>query len=163
MAGPDVEQPIDEETPMQLTLVRSRADSNDQETFGLLSAGDLVLQTVEQPWKDNLIGHSCVPAGSYTISPHVSPTKGNVYILDGPAQNVYAEDPPPPGGRSLILIHIANSAIELEGCIAPGLSKGVLFLRGAERNCVLDSKAALQQLFDLLAGETHTLSVDWDS
>jgi hypothetical protein len=77
---------------MELTLVRSRADSNDQETFGQLVAGDLVLQTVEQPWKDNLIGHSCVPVGTYTVHPHASPTKGNVYILDGPAQNVYAED-----------------------------------------------------------------------
>jgi hypothetical protein len=148
---------------MDLTLVRSLSDSNDQETFGVLTAGDLSLQTVEQPWKDNLIGHSCVPVGSYTVSPHVSPTKGNVYILDGPAQNVYAEDPPPPGGRSLILIHVANCAVELEGCIAPGLSRGVLNLRGAERNGVLGSRAALDQLLELLAGETHTLSVAWDS
>lgn len=148
---------------MEITLVRSRADSNDQETFGLLTAGALSLQTVEQPWKDNLIGHSCVPAGSYTISPHVSPTKGNVYILDGPTQNVYAEFPPPPGGRSLILIHVANCAVELEGCIAPGLSKGELLLHGAERNCVLESGAALHQLLALLAGKAHILAVTWDS
>ena len=148
---------------MDLTLLRSRAGSNDQETFGLLTAGALALQTVEQPWKNNLIGHSCVPAGSYTISPHASPTKGNVYILDGPAQNVYAEYPPPPGGRSLILIHVANCAVELEGCIAPGLAKGQLFLEGAERNCVLESGAALRQLLALLAGETHTLAVAWGS
>lgn len=148
---------------MEITLVRSRADSNDQETFGLLTAGALALQTVEQPWKDNLIGHSCVPAGTYAISPHVSPTKGSVYILDGPAQNVYAEFPPPPGGRSLILIHVANCAVELQGCIAPGLSKGQLFLQGAERNGVLESSTALRQLLALLAGETHSLAIEWDA
>ncbi len=148
---------------MDLTLTRSRALSNDQETFGQLTAGDLVLQTVEQPWRNNLIGHSCVPEGSYTISPHESPTKGSVYILDGPAQNVYAEDPPPPGGRSLVLIHVANCAMELEGCIAPGLSRGTLLLHGADRNCVLASKTALAQLLALLAGQTHRLDVAWDA
>ena len=147
---------------MDLTLLRSRTDSNDQETFGQLTAGDLRLLTVEQPWRDNLIDHSCVPVGSYTISPHLSPTKGSVYILDGPAQNVYAEDPPA-GGRSQVLIHVANCAMELEGCIAPGLSRGVLFLKGADHNCVLQSHTALTQLLDLLAGKTHTLTIAWDA
>src|ERR1700726_3723372 len=104
---------------MDLTLVRSRSDSNDQETFGVLTAGGLSLQTVEQPWKDNLIGHSCVPVGSYTVSPHVSPTKGNVYILDGPAQNVYAEDPPPPGGGSLIPLPLAHRPAGRPGRLPP--------------------------------------------
>lgn len=143
---------------MQLQLVRSRILSNDSETQGVLVVGDTRFYTMEQPWRNNLIGHSCVPEGSFALMPHVSPTKGRCYILSNPALNVYADDPPP-GGRSLILIHAANFASQLQGCIAPGLERGQI--DGVD--AVLSSRDAMARLMLLLAGDSHTLDVSWSS
>jgi hypothetical protein len=41
--------------------------------------------------------------------------------------------------------------------------RGVLFLHGVDRNCVLESHTALAQLLELLAGETHRLAIAWDT
>lgn len=144
---------------MNLTLIRERAISTSTETQGTLRIGDLVLFTIEQPWNNNVIGHSCIPTGSYRVIPHVSPTKGDCWIIDGPAQNVYAENPPS-GGRSLILIHSANFASQLEGCIAPGMNRGQI--DGID--AVLSSREAMTQLQSILGrSEVHSLDAEWDS
>ena len=144
---------------MRIQLVRSRALSGMTETQGILTIGDARFYTMEQPWRDNAIGHSCVPEGVYTLSPHVSPSKGQCFILDNPALNVYAAYPPPDGGRSLILIHSANFASQLQGCIAPGLERGQI--DGVD--AVLDSRVAMSRVLNLLNGATHELEVTWDA
>jgi hypothetical protein len=144
---------------MNLTLTRERARSNDQETQGTLQINSATFYTMEQPWNNNAIGHSCVPVGVYEVIPHFSPTKGDCWILNGPAQNVYADDPPS-GGRSLILIHSANFAAQLQGCIAPGIDRGSI----SGVDAVLASREAMSRLQSILGRIiTHRLTVCWDS
>lgn len=91
-------------------------------TFGALTVGDLELATCELPWHGNKPGESCIPEGVYDLQLRDSPlidriTKGE-YRQGWEVCNV--------PDRSYIMIHPANWPEELEGCIAPGLTHGVL-------------------------------------
>ncbi|WP_342626249.1 DUF5675 family protein [Aequorivita sublithincola] len=70
--------------------------------------GHFICFTIELPWQENQRNISCIPEGKYQLRSRYSPNFNNhLEILD-----VY--------GRTLILIHPANNAIEeLRGCIAP--------------------------------------------
>jgi hypothetical protein len=83
--------------------------------------------TLEQPWRDNLEGHSCVPAGIYQLIPYISVRHGSTFCLHNPALNIYGPPevtgvPIPVGGRSYCELHSANWPEQLEGCIAFGLN-----------------------------------------
>lgn len=68
-----------------------------------------ILATVERPWKNNELSISCIPKGVYAIA-YRHYNKGNyaaIEVLNVP-------------GRTHILFHKANWAIEVEGCIAVG-------------------------------------------
>ena len=74
------------------------------------TAPDLVLATVERPWLNNAPHISCIPAGTYPIQFAFSDRWQRLVpmLLDVPF-------------RSLIEVHIANVAQDVEGCIGPGL------------------------------------------
>jgi len=75
---------------------------------------------------------SSIPVGSYTCKRIHSPKFGNVFeVMNVP-------------GRTHILIHAANIADELHGCIALGLDVGVVYNKWA----VVNSKDALKQFMD---------------
>lgn len=95
--------------------------------------------TIEKPDKDNKQNVSCIPEGKYKATRIDWSTKSkgmDTFLL---------EDVP---GRSAVQIHVANVQSELQGCIAPGKKKGVLFNEAA----VLNSKNALEALMEKLAG-----------
>ena len=71
---------------------------------------DLVLATVEDPWKDNAPHVSCIPAGTYPLQFAWSAKRNRLvpFVLDVPF-------------RSLIEIHSGNTAADVQGCIALGL------------------------------------------
>jgi len=71
-------------------------------------AGLVAGYTIELPWRDNRNGESCIPVGGYRAIRHDSPTFG---------PTMWLQDVP---GRSEILIHVANSPTDLDGCIGPG-------------------------------------------
>ncbi|MFD1316185.1 DUF5675 family protein [Namhaeicola litoreus] len=70
--------------------------------------GKMLCHTIELPWKQNQVGISCIPEGTYDLSIRYTKKFGfHLRIL-----NVF--------GRTNILIHPANNALkELKGCIAP--------------------------------------------
>jgi len=119
---------------MILTLQRD-IDQPDASncTLGVLTVGDSTFQTMERPWIPNPNGPgghpqtSCIPIGDYTLTPRYSPAKGHHWLLSNPYLGIYASpaDIPEgqPWGRSLVLIHSANWAYQLLGCIAPGQSR----------------------------------------
>jgi hypothetical protein len=93
---------------MKITLQRVTF-TPESPTYGvLLSHGLPLCVTLERPWMDNKTGVSCVPPGDYRVTKFTSPSKGDVFLL---------HDVP---DRTMIEIHIANKASELEGCIAVG-------------------------------------------
>lgn len=100
-------------------------------TLGVLRVGEFECFTIERPWLDNRAGLSCIPEGTYA----------------GRLRRYYAGKYDVPGfvevpGRSDILIHKANRASELRGCVAPGMSVGVL---GGE-TAVLQSETAFLEI-----------------
>jgi len=104
---------------------------------------ELVCCTIERPWLQNKVNVSCIPAGEYTIKPVNSPKFGLTYEVCDVV------------GRSHILLHKANRASELQGCIAPVTKYGVIKNEWAG----LQSKPAYDKLMTLLAGEEHQLEI----
>lgn len=108
---------------MKLELIRKY---HPEGTNGRLVLGGLTIcATIELPWRNNEHGRSCVPEGRYQLVKRYSPKfKWHLMLKDVP-------------GRSLILLHPANDALqELKGCIAPvsvitGTGKGA----GSVRAC----------------------------
>jgi hypothetical protein len=90
------------------------------------------LFTIEKPWIPSSTGgkagepfRSCVSEGTYSLSPFVRPNGDKVWMLANPDLEVFKLDTDiPPGlkgrGRFLILIHVANRARDVVGCIGPG-------------------------------------------
>lgn len=113
------------------------------------SSDDDALHTVERPWIPGKAPGgrpfvSCVPDADYDLLRHARPNGDVVLALRNPDAGVYysAEHVPPEGGRALILIHAANYAEELQGCIAPGL---VLTIND-NRLMVGNSRAAMRRV-----------------
>lgn len=107
-----------------------RESSQPTYTYGALVWNDTILcSTLERPWLDNQPKISCIPEGTYTAIAFNSPHNGDVWLLENTTP------------RSMIEIHAANFAEELEGCIAVGI-RSVLNGRAA----VVKSRTTLDML-----------------
>lgn len=115
---------------MRITLLRDYAALAC--TLGILQIDELRLQTIERPWLPDLSGPggtkgvSCVPEGLYQLVRHDSEAHPRSFALVNPDLGVYHYPEAAPLGselhvRTLVLIHVANWASELRGCIAPGM------------------------------------------
>lgn len=102
-------------------------------TLGVLHDHDNAFcVTLEDPWKENKVGISCIPDGVYDVVPHSGPMFKNVWrLLNVP-------------GRSGILIHAGNSEADTMGCILVGTS----FV--PDKGKIAGSQLALGWLRDLL-------------
>lgn len=118
---------------LQLQLVRDFFTS--YATLGYLTEpSGRKWTTIERPWipasgtVGGLKGQSCVPTGEYKVQRYSSDAHPGTFILSAPHLDVYAADlevPPHKRGvaRTKCLIHPANWASELRGCIAPGKNR----------------------------------------
>jgi len=132
---------------------------------GLDSIAVLTLQTIERPWvptpksQGGEKGRSCVPEGLYHLECHNSEAHPRTWALSNPSLNVVHW--PAEGGefdRTLVLIHAANYAQELRGCIAPGMSTFVDTVRGVRM--VRESRRAMKALQELLTWtDDHELEI----
>ena len=142
------------------------------ETEGVMIVGDtgLVLRTIEQPWVPNPNGakggkpfESCIPDGMYRLSPHERPTKegadAEVYIIHNDELGVYRfpQDHEEFFGRNLCLIHKANWATQIQGCIAPGMTRYPMVDKrtGKIEQAVGHSGTAMAKLREALGREGH--------
>lgn len=142
---------------MLLTLTRDPEILADIATTGVVLLTDAGVNkgrwlSIEQPWNENAQGHSCVPAGTYSLIPYMSPKHGATWQLHAPHCNVYGCGPVPDGGRSLIEIHSANWASQLEGCIALGTGKHPLLNPETDtvEPAVVNSRCAVAELLSIL-------------
>lgn len=129
-------------------------------TYGVLSLLGRTFPTIERPWVD-LDGFpggdpqkSCVTAGRYRLERHNSEAHPNSLALVNATLNVYHLPADIPRekrayARSAILIHPANYAHELLGCIAPGKSRGKDPRTG--EFSVWESRSACNEIRQLLA------------
>jgi len=91
---------------MKLELIRTYFPNGTNGSIFL--NGNILCNSIELPWHNNLSRISCVPEGTYELVKRYSPKhKWHLQLNNVP-------------NRQLILIHAANDAIkELKGCIAP--------------------------------------------
>lgn len=109
-------------------------------TMGRLLFDGQEVFTIERPWLGNKPFESCIPDGHYTLKPFSGTRFKDVWELKHVP------------GRSAILIHAANWAFQLHGCIAPGVDWKVRQPSQDERSCmVTNSRAALQTVFAHIA------------
>jgi len=123
-------------------------------TFGQLEFGNEALYTVEQEWKNNEKYVSCVPEGIYTMVPHAG--KGPWAIVSEPLGVTHWEEPT--SRRFSCLIHSANRASELQGCIAPGRFLGVV----GDQWAVTHSAQAIRRMIEYFnLEEPWELEIRW--
>lgn len=139
---------------MQLILTRDTDDGVC--TLGTLWFAGQTWQTIERPWIPSLSGEpggmpgrSCVPLGVYTLWTHDSESHPQTWALvnEGLGVTHYG-----PSNRTAVLIHPANTALELRGCIAPGRVRGT--------QAVYESRAAFADIKAVLPWiDGHTLTI----
>ena len=110
-----------------LRRVASRPDGMGGVLLVHSPAGDLWLcVTLEDPWRNNAVGESCIPAGTYRCVKR--PTRG--FGLTFEVMHV--------PGRSAILFHPGNTELDTQGCILTGFAIGAF----DDRMDIRDSRAA---------------------
>lgn len=103
--------------------------------------------TVEQPWNNNEPFKSCIPSGQYTLEPYYSPKYGHTFCVVGGTIGKYEGE----AERFAILLHSANKASQLHGCIAPGESR--YLDPSSAALCVGKSRKTIEKLLPILNGE----------
>lgn len=147
---------------MDLELIRDVATSTY--TYGSITVGSLVLQTLELPWLPEpgqscgRPDRSCVPMGTYQLALHDSPKHPRTWALVNESLGIYHEAPVPPPDcliRTACLIHVANFPKELEGCIGVGRARETQTPPAIWQSA--DAFRALQAVLPWQGG--HTLTV----
>lgn len=149
---------------MDITLLRDVYNPTYTEGRFIIPDIGTTIYTIEQPWADNRVGHSCVPDGQYRLSRYYSPAhKQWTFRLVAPMLGVYADrlqamDTIRALVRDEVEIHAANWARQLQACIAPGLTRGQYL--DPEAGQVVEgvgrSEAALAVVFSVLHPEVDT-------
>lgn len=133
-------------------------------TLGLFLVGGERFETIERPWIPDPDGpggerqQSCIPDGRYVLRPWESPKFGAVYLFEAPELGVYATEVPAGQryGRTHCLLHAANEAAELQGCMAPGMRAGIV----EGKHWVYESRRALARISELLGrSDFHSVTI----
>lgn len=149
---------------MDLQLVRDVAAGSY--TYGRLTCGAVVLQTLELPWRPEpgqLCGRpdlSCVPAGLYSLVLHNTPAHPQTWALVNTELGIYHEPGDVPAGcfaRVACLLHTANFIYQLEGCIGVGNSRELQTPPAIWQSAA--AFRALQQTLPWTGG--HTLAISY--
>ncbi len=146
-------------------LILERKASTPTETEGFLTLpGGGVLATIERPWIEagtpgGKPFASCVPAGVYDLIPHTRGNGAEVVALVNEFLGVYYldDDVPDSGGRYLILMHVANWAHDVVGCIGPGLYHA----DNNQGRMVASSGKAMRRVMNFINGEQAQLEIRW--
>ena len=107
-----------------------------------------VFRGIEQPWRSNKPFASCIPAGLYSLIPWSTQKYKNVWAFYGGEVGLYESQG---GARYACLIHIANYASQVSGCLGLGMTAG---FTAKGKNAVWNSGAAVQQMRELFYSYT---------
>ena len=126
-------------------IIERYCDSQEMGVFGrLLVGGKQAALTLEQNWRNNQPFISCVPAGRYEVVSYESKKHGKTFALKNHEMGVgvFKGD----SQRYAILIHPANTADQLHGCIALGTSEGAINGKWALLNSAKPTRDFIQAL-----------------
>lgn len=98
-------------------------------SVGVMVLPNLLIHTIERPliiepaFPSGVPFRSCIPYGKYEIIPHASSKFKKTWALVNPKLGVYQyrDDRVNEYDRYACLIHVANWAKEVSGCIGPGI------------------------------------------
>ena len=107
-----------------MELLLTRFAYSDMGTFGKLEAPNFICFTVEDPWNNNESSKSCIPEGDYQAKRTSRPKHGNTFVLIN--EELGIAEYPKLGMRDSCLIHVANTTLDVEGCIGLGETLGCL-------------------------------------
>lgn len=137
-------------------LILERQSYTPAGTFGFLWMGETGWWTMEEPWRGNEVGRSCIPTGTYDLE-HV------IHNISTPGA---ADDYPAYGlvdvpGRTAIHIHIGNTIEDIAGCILLGKGFGMLDAprTGHHLPAVLTSGDAFREFMGRMAGQVGTITI----
>jgi hypothetical protein len=150
-----------------MLLLERFCDHEKMGVFGIISHdGQQICHSVEQPWDDNKPFHSCVPDGVYDLVPFHSDQWGETYALSNPDLGVFIriDDMIHSKQRYACLIHLANWARDVSGCVGPGSD-----LSAASKNhslpvewMVTESRTTTQKLIDIIkARDIKKIAIVW--
>jgi len=133
------------------TVVIYRKRTGKTGTFGELEIDGEKFKTGELPWRNNVPGKSCVPAGEYLVEWDPSPNYGFKYELRAVPD------------RTVILIHAANLMgdedrglkAEVDGCIALGGAYGVI----NGQDAIVGSRTAVERFEALMEKKPFKLRI----
>lgn len=137
-----------------------RTERTEDGVFGRLTGAGLDLVTVEDDWRHNERRVSCIPAGLYLL-------RRTLFYRHGYETFEVTEVP----NRTRILIHVANTEEDVEGCIGVGLRLGSLRVRRDEdtgavhvlKRAALESTRARDRFMDAMEGiDLARISIEWD-
>lgn len=92
--------------------------------------GELICDTLENPWKDNQRNISCIPEGEYPVRLRLARESGSRDYLHLLVQEV--------PNRDFILVHRGNFPSQTKGCVLVGL--------GTQQDVVNNSRLAMDLL-----------------
>lgn len=102
--------------------------------------------TLEEEWKNNEKGISCIPEGSYLCQKFTRPSGMETYqVMNVP-------------GRTLVLFHPGTTELDTEGCIITGMEYGELQAKDDDSDvvekqlAVLRSKEAFERFMQAVDG-----------
>lgn len=127
-------------------IILRTVQQGDTGTYGMMIQGEKTIAfTCEDPWNDNRVGESCIPAGAYHCEKRVTHKYGHHW---------WVKDVP---NRELILIHVGNYINDTTGCILVGDG----FLRDEKMTAIgiSNSKATMNKLREILP-DSFTLRVE---
>lgn len=120
------------------------------------------LFTLEDAWRDNKNGISCVPEGRYVLERHESAKYGQTWAMVNHALGVYhwpGDRPNGEGRFACLCCHSGNHAGDVEGCILVGLTAGLGPRNGRQEPHVWHSRDAVAQFKAALPWEDHELII----
>lgn len=144
-----------------MNLVLTRYPYHPDSTEGVLVVEGERFHTIEKPWVPDLDGdpggapnQSCVPLGTYRMIRHDTPKHPRTWELLNEALGISTSAKP--HMRSECLLHPANKASQLAGCIAPGLTMANWGLDSA----VESSTIAFKRIQEIVPWtDDHTLEI----
>lgn len=134
-----------------MKVLLTRQNYTDKQTTGfmqILNDKDeciFTCMTLELSWKENKVGLSCIPTGTYNCVRCQSPKRGIYYSVE----NVH--------GRSCILVHTGNYYSQIAGCILIGRT-----LKKINSDDELDLTESIPTLnvFQSIIGRSFTLVIE---
>jgi hypothetical protein len=148
---------------MSVEITLTRDMRTEGETIGWLRYNVKKWATIERTWVPSVLtpagekGVSCLPCGEFRIEAHDSEAHPKSFALVNHALDVYHWPHEVPAAkrsyaRTVCLIHPANWAHELRGCVAPGKERKYDQSKG--RWEVRHSRDAMNEIRSLLMSST---------